>query len=215
MIKGYREKIEGVNPPRIPEDRLEVLDKHLIRSAASGEPKVFYHKMYVHCLYDLHSDANVGSRMGDYRHASQPIPVIRLTEPTPGTSPAPSMPPRVPQSSPLLPVSDTPDTDVSHTHLEPKKSKLGLLSVGTKDKDKGRGKQQQQHTRSGSSGRSGFDIFVDLTYDPDIGEIEKKTQKPRISTSSFKAGALSAASPMSRTKAVEKKQSTLGLGLRR
>ena len=42
---------------------------------------------------------------------------------------------------------------------------------------------------------------------------EKKTQKPRISTSSFEAGALSAASPMSKTKAVGKKQSILGLGL--
>ena len=37
MIKGYREKIEG--------DILDVLDKHLIPSAASGESKVFYRKM--------------------------------------------------------------------------------------------------------------------------------------------------------------------------
>jgi hypothetical protein len=42
---------------------------------------------------------------------------------------------------------------------------------------------------------------------------KKKTQKPRISTSSFEAGALSAASPMSKTKTVGKKQSILGLGL--
>ena len=46
MIKNYREKIEG-ELAKICEDILEVLDKHLIPSAASGESKVFYHKMYV------------------------------------------------------------------------------------------------------------------------------------------------------------------------
>ena len=44
MIKGYREKIEG-ELAKICEDILDVLDKHLIPSAASGESKVFYHKM--------------------------------------------------------------------------------------------------------------------------------------------------------------------------
>jgi len=47
MIKGYREKIEG-ELAKICEDILDVLEKHLIPSAASGESKVFYHKMYVH-----------------------------------------------------------------------------------------------------------------------------------------------------------------------
>ena len=46
MIKGYREKIEG-ELAKICEDILDVLDKHLIPSAASGESKVFYHKMWV------------------------------------------------------------------------------------------------------------------------------------------------------------------------
>jgi 14-3-3 protein epsilon len=44
MIKSYREKIEA-ELAKICEDILEVLDKHLIPSAASGESKVFYHKM--------------------------------------------------------------------------------------------------------------------------------------------------------------------------
>jgi len=44
MIKGYREKIEA-ELAKICEDILDVLDKHLIPSAASGESKVFYHKM--------------------------------------------------------------------------------------------------------------------------------------------------------------------------
>jgi len=46
MIKGYREKIES-ELAKICEDILDVLDKHLIPSAASGESKVFYHKMWV------------------------------------------------------------------------------------------------------------------------------------------------------------------------
>jgi 14-3-3 protein epsilon len=46
MIEGYREKIES-ELAKICEDILEALNKHLIPSAASGESKVFYHKMYV------------------------------------------------------------------------------------------------------------------------------------------------------------------------
>ncbi|GAA6004113.1 uncharacterized protein JCM10292_005889 [Rhodotorula paludigena] len=43
-IKAYREKIEK-ELANICEDILEVLEKHLIPSAESGESKVFYHKM--------------------------------------------------------------------------------------------------------------------------------------------------------------------------
>ncbi|KAB5594195.1 hypothetical protein CTheo_2411 [Ceratobasidium theobromae] len=44
LARGYREKIE-TELAKICEDILDVLDKHLIPSAASGESKVFYHKM--------------------------------------------------------------------------------------------------------------------------------------------------------------------------
>lgn len=44
LIKDYRRKIED-ELAKICEDILEVLDKHLIPSAQSGESKVFYHKM--------------------------------------------------------------------------------------------------------------------------------------------------------------------------
>ena len=67
MIKGYREKIES-ELAKICEDILDVLDKHLIPSAASGESKVFYHKMCVVaplslCLILV---LIVFRRMGDY-----------------------------------------------------------------------------------------------------------------------------------------------------
>jgi 14-3-3 protein epsilon len=45
LIKEYRQKIEA-ELAKICEDILEVLDKHLIPSAQTGESKVFYHKMY-------------------------------------------------------------------------------------------------------------------------------------------------------------------------
>lgn len=44
LIKEYRQKIEA-ELAKICEDILEVLDDHLIKSAQSGESKVFYHKM--------------------------------------------------------------------------------------------------------------------------------------------------------------------------
>ncbi|KAK4908029.1 14-3-3 protein [Elasticomyces elasticus] len=44
LIKEYRQKIE-TELAKICEEILDVLDKHLIPSAQSGESKVFYHKM--------------------------------------------------------------------------------------------------------------------------------------------------------------------------
>ncbi len=44
VIKDYRNKVEA-ELAKICEDILEVLDMHLIPSAATGESKVFYHKM--------------------------------------------------------------------------------------------------------------------------------------------------------------------------
>ena len=54
LIKEYRQKIEA-ELAKICEDILEVLDEHLIKSAQSGESKVFYHKMFAH-----HSTACAG-----------------------------------------------------------------------------------------------------------------------------------------------------------
>jgi hypothetical protein len=80
-----------------------------------------------------------------------------------------------------------PDADVPRTRVVPKKSKLGLLGVGAKEK----AKQQQQHTRTASSGRGGFDIYVDPTYDPDIGEIVMvKKKKSRAALDGMQWGPL-------------------------
>lgn len=48
-IKEYRSKIE-LELEKVCQDVLDVLDESLIPNAASGESKVFYHKMYVKAL---------------------------------------------------------------------------------------------------------------------------------------------------------------------
>ena len=53
LIKEYRQKIEA-ELAKICEDILEVLDKHLIPSAKSGESQVFYHKMFVKSVRQLY-----------------------------------------------------------------------------------------------------------------------------------------------------------------
>lgn len=63
MIKSYREKIEN-ELAKICEDILMVLEKHLIPSAATGESKVFYHKMSV--FFCLLWYTMLTTRMGDY-----------------------------------------------------------------------------------------------------------------------------------------------------
>lgn len=57
--------------------------------------------------------------------------------------------------------------------MVPKKSKMGLLSVGLKKQDKGKDLSdvaRRVGISSSSSSRS-FDIYVDPTDDPDIGEV--------------------------------------------
>ena len=52
MINGYLEKIES-ELAKICKDILNVLDRHLIPNAASGESKVFYHNVFVEFAFIL------------------------------------------------------------------------------------------------------------------------------------------------------------------
>ncbi|ESK93500.1 hypothetical protein Moror_1670 [Moniliophthora roreri MCA 2997] len=109
------------------------------------------------------------------------VPSIRLIAATPSASGLSSEAntsintswsavPSVP--SPLAPRSEN---EPPRRKLVPKKSKLGLLgSSGNKDKDKERGKDLSDVIRrvgGSSSARRGFDIYVDPTDDPEMGEI--------------------------------------------
>ena len=69
LIKEYRQKIEA-ELAKICEDILEVLDKHLIPSAQSGESKVFYHKMWgnhsIYPTWETQTNSHPNYRKGDY-----------------------------------------------------------------------------------------------------------------------------------------------------
>jgi len=111
MIKSYREKIEN-ELAKICEDILMVLEKHLIPSAATGESKVFYHKMLViSSSPDFHrADYSGWEITTDTSPSSLPVTSERTlpTSPSRPTRPLPMLPS---PSSPLRIPSDL----VSHS----------------------------------------------------------------------------------------------------
>lgn len=74
-----------------------------------------------------------------------------------------------------------PKTDAPvRKRLVPKKSKLGLLGVGSKEKGKGLSDVSRQVGVDSPSTRGDFEIFVDPTPDPELGDIlVVKKQKSR------------------------------------
>ena len=110
----------------------------------------------------LHTrSASLGQTAETPRPPQFVIPTIRLTLATPSTHGSPSVEP-----TPLAPRQGGP-----RKRLVPKKSKLSLLGGKPKEKAKENLEPGHEQTgRSSSSGRS-FDIYVDPTDDPDIGEI--------------------------------------------
>ena len=132
--------------------------------------------------------------------AGPPIPSIRLISATPSangfSSEASTSFNRSLEESwaaahaPLAPKSDV----QSRKRLVPKKSKLNILNMG-RDKEKNRGKDLSDVVRrvgaDSYSARGGFEIFVDPTDDPDIGEIVMvKKKKSRLALDGMAWGAL-------------------------
>lgn len=77
-IKEYRSKIE-LELEKVCQDVLDVLDQSLIPNAATGESRVFYHKMYV---FSLHLSKTRTPTFGCF--ASCPAPAQRrVTAPPP------------------------------------------------------------------------------------------------------------------------------------
>jgi hypothetical protein len=83
----------------------------------------------------------------------------------------------------------------SRKKLVPRKSKLGILSIG-RDREKDRAKDFSDVVRrvgapAPASGRGGFEIYVDPTDDPDVGEILiVKKKKSRVALDGMTWGAL-------------------------
>ncbi|KAF8814601.1 hypothetical protein BYT27DRAFT_7249906 [Phlegmacium glaucopus] len=132
--------------------------------------------------------------------AGPPIPSIRLISATPSASglsseASTSFNRSLEESWASVPVPLAPKPDVEpRKRLVPKKSKLSILSMG-RDKEKDRGKDLSDVVRrvGGDSitARGGFEIFVDPTMDPDIGEIVMvKKKKSRAALDGMAWGAL-------------------------
>ena len=133
---------------------------------------------------------------------SHPVPTIRLISATPSaagsagdastsfaSSSYASIAPFA--SSPLAPKQET--AEAPRKRLVPKKSKLGLLGAG-KTKEKANKDFSDVVRRVGgapSTGRSGFEIYVDQGDDPEMGEIVVvKKKKSRLGLNGMSWGAL-------------------------
>lgn len=100
-------------------------------------------------------------------------------------------------SSPIAPKLSNKDSEAPRKRLVPKKSKLGLLgAVGaSKSKEKGSKDFSDVVRRVGagntaSTGRGGFEIYVDQA-DPEVGEIVMvKKKRSRLGLDGMKWGAL-------------------------
>jgi serine/arginine repetitive matrix protein 2 len=112
--------------------------------------------------------------------APSPVPTIRLIEATPAQSSS------VPDAStPSLPSPLAPKKPAPRKRLALHRSKLNILGAN-KEREKGRDlsdiARRVGDDSTPSSLRGGFEIFVDSTYDPEIGELlvvkKKKSRAP-------------------------------------
>ena len=132
--------------------------------------------------------------------AGPPIPSIRLISATPSATgisseASTSYNRSLEESWASAPVPLAPKQDVQpRKRLVPKKSKLSILTMG-RDKEKNRGKDLSDVVRrvgaDSFSVKNGFEIYVDPTDDPDIGEIVMvKKKKSRLALDGMAWGAL-------------------------
>lgn len=144
------------------------------------------------------SGAPSGATSPYEHHFSQQTPSIRLISAIPlavgVSSDGNSSYSNTPESSwasvtPSM-IAPKPDAPV-RKRLVPKKSKLGLLGVGPKDRGKDFSMSPRPTSADVSSLREGFEIYVDPTPDPDLGDIVMiKKQKSRGALNEMRWGAL-------------------------
>lgn len=141
-------------------------------------------------------------------NTNTPTPSIRLVSATPLASGSSTTDlPSLDTISAVAPFANTSPSQLTprpkalapRKRLVPKKSKLGLLgAVGAKAKDKTGSKDFSDVVRriggqaaSASTGRSGFEIYVDQGDDEDLGEIVVvKKKKSRLGLDGLRWGAL-------------------------
>jgi serine/arginine repetitive matrix protein 2 len=148
------------------------------------------------------------------------VPSIRLVAATPSNAgssfesnvSSPTF--HVPQASSLPAVPETilAPSPAPRKRLVPKKSKLGLLGGTAKAKERDLTDIVRRVGAAPESARGGFEVFVDPTEDPDIGEIVMvKKKKSRVALDSIFGDATNAPAPVHGLPA--KKQSTGPMGL--
>ncbi|KAF8878425.1 hypothetical protein BD779DRAFT_1663807 [Infundibulicybe gibba] len=122
-----------------------------------------------------------------------PIPSIRLISATPSaTGMSSDANTTANYSWDSVPSPLAPKTDPPKKRLVPKKSKLGLLGVG-REKEKGKDLSDVVRRVGGGSTatRGGFEIYVDPTEDPEMGDIVMvKKKKSRVALDGMRWGAL-------------------------
>lgn len=114
---------------------------------------------------------------------------------------------------PSIPSALAPKSDNdARRRLVPKKSKLSILGMGGgRDKKEDRAKDLSDVVRrlgvnegDYSSGRGGFEIYVDPTVDPDIGDIVMvKKKKSRVALNGMAWGAMGEVTNIPKTKEVK------------
>ncbi|KAF9055274.1 hypothetical protein BDZ89DRAFT_1087946 [Hymenopellis radicata] len=115
--------------------------------------------------------------------------------------------------APPSPLAPRPDNAVPRKRVVPKKSKLSMLGVGNpreKEKEKGRDFSDVVRRVGGdtSSARGGYEIYVDPTVDPDLGEIlmvKKKKSRGALGTLGW-GGPMADVSNIPKAKPEEKKE---------
>jgi serine/arginine repetitive matrix protein 2 len=122
---------------------------------------------------------------------SSNIPTIRLITATPSASgnspsPTPFSSSWSPSPSPLLPKPSSPKTRL----VPKKKSKLGLLgAVAGRDRDRDKDKDKDRERPIDPASARSFEIYVDPTDDPEIGEIVMvKKKKSRVGLDAVRWG---------------------------
>lgn len=158
--------------------------------------------------------ARSSSPVSDTATPQQVMPTIRLISATPsaaGSAGDASM-----SFSAVAPFTSSPlapriTNELPRKKLVPKKSKLGLLGGG-KAKDKASKDISDVARRvvggNASTGRGGFEIYVDQTEDPDIGEIVVvKKRKSRLGLDGMRWGTLGEVTNIPSAPKEEKKSS--------
>lgn len=123
------------------------------------------------------------------------VPTIRLTAPTPSERNPPlrrtDVAPWSAEPTPTLAPKEAPSSEAPRKRLIPKKSKLRLLGSAIKGEREQDLSDVVRRVTGSTAQTNGFEIYVDPTHDPDLGEILLvKKKKSRAALNGMNWGTL-------------------------